>query len=120
VAMTEKPLEERAARRRAAKERVRVFSGRLSESRAPESEPPWAGSRKMTVRGMGCWAESEMAARLVRSARRRRAAMGLAGRVKGIVCGRGFDCKWGWRPLNLKVSRLLAQFEIEELVGLLT
>src|ERR1700761_2671991 len=82
VAMTENPLVERAARRRAAKERVRDFSGRLSVRRAPESEPPWAGSRKMTVRGIGCWAERE-AARLVSRASRRRAAMGLAGGVKG-------------------------------------
>src|ERR1700735_2133531 len=83
VVMTENPLAERAERRRAAKERVTVFSGRLSERRAPGSEPPWAGSTKMTVRGRGCWAERGMAAMLVRRASRKRAAMGLAGRVKG-------------------------------------
>src|SRR5438128_11622825 len=59
VDMTAKPLLERRARRRAAKARATSFSRRLLGRWAPGSGPPWAGSRKMIVRGGGgvadCW-----------------------------------------------------------------
>ena len=56
VEMTEKPLVVRRERRRVPKARVRSFSGRLSGRWAPVSGPPWAGSMRMRVRGVGCWA----------------------------------------------------------------
>src|ERR1700678_623486 len=82
VAMTVKPLAEREERRLVAKDRVISFSKSWLVKRAPVSGPPWAGSRRMTVRGAGCWARSAMGSRVARMARR--AAMGLRRGVKGM------------------------------------
>src|ERR1700677_4637945 len=82
VAMTVKPLVEREERRVAAKDRLISFSKSWLVKRAPVSGPPWAGSRRMTVRGAGCWARSAMGSRVAKMARR--AVMGLRRGVKGV------------------------------------
>ena len=79
VETTVKPAVVRRARRRAAKARVMSFSRRLLGRWAPVSGPPWAGSRRMMVRGMGCWAVMAIGRNVVRMARVRCVAI----------------CRWG-------------------------
>ena len=72
-----------------AKARVMSFSRRLLGRWAPGSAPPWAGSRRMTVRGMGCCADALGMRVLAERARQCGDLSGAEGQGILVDCKRG-------------------------------